>query len=301
MPQTIALQARAPQINPAKILSDSYALEDQRNQSQLNRFKLEDYQQTRGTAIESTIAKHRASISGADRDIYDDRLYDMARRAAPLLALPKNSPQRLEGWNSDVQDYFDKGWIDQNQYERWFNNPSDLVLQQAVDAGRTIEAVAGRGKGQRTVAQSDTNNRYAMGQANERHNELYPRVDSMGDEIEYSPEQIAQQKKEWQTDFERFRSQLQGNAASADAFAPSSDGVGFDQSLSSPTSEVPGSFSGDTGVQVDPGDSVAQEHDFTGMSEQEALEIVKTLPVGTRIIAPNGEPAKIQPRKSSFR
>jgi len=273
MPQTIALQARAAQINPAKILGDSYRLEDMRNQSSLNRLKLDDYQQTRGTAVESTIAKHRESMSDSDRGIYENTIINLGDRADQILALPPG--QQVEPWNALLEEVKDK--LPAGQYDLYHNNPNPLMLQQASDAGASLRRGSKAGTTGRTVGQSDANNRFAMEQANKRHNGRYPRVDKIGMEIEYSPEQIAQQKKEWQADFEHYRSQLQGNAASAGQ--AQTGGIGNDPSLPSP--EISGSSSGNAGDQAGAGDSVpftlALEHDFTGMDRDEFIEKKKKL------------------------
>lgn len=117
--QTIALQVKPPSANDAL---DTYSKMSEigRNQAQTNDI----------------------NTQAAQRE-YDLRSEQIARAANEVLQAPEGSQQRTDMWNQHVQDLHNKGYLNNIEYKQFYNNPSSLVLNQAIARGTKVSEQMG--------------------------------------------------------------------------------------------------------------------------------------------------------------
>lgn len=65
----------------------------------------------------------------------------MALAADRIMRMPINSPERRRAWNSALEVFHKDGTITTDQYNAYWNNPSDLVLESAIALGRTVDQI----------------------------------------------------------------------------------------------------------------------------------------------------------------
>lgn len=78
-------------------------------------------------------------MTDADRDEALRRGLLIADAARSVATLPAGSVERHRAWNQALDDLLEAGIIDDQQHQSFYDNPSDLVLDQALSMGQSLE------------------------------------------------------------------------------------------------------------------------------------------------------------------
>lgn len=70
----------------------------------------------------------QSEIQKRNYDLFSDQL---GRAARDVMQQP-DGPQKTARWNSYVDDFYNKGYINKFDHAQYYNNPSDQVLNQAI-------------------------------------------------------------------------------------------------------------------------------------------------------------------------
>jgi hypothetical protein len=185
MPQTIALEARAPQIDLAAIEQNAqqarardFALQNAPARSQLEGLKLNN-----DIGAETALSKFNTASGAGDPNALDalkgqpalqKQMYDafdgmspqdfqqsrkkadaFGRAAQYVLSLPKGTPQQAQAWHDALHVLHQAGYIDDSQRKQMDDaGPSDLILNQALTVGEYVKQYTGRNAYANDVAQS---------------------------------------------------------------------------------------------------------------------------------------------------
>lgn len=97
--------------------------------------------------IQSRFHTALKSLKAEDQEAALRRGTEIAQAAQRVAALPPGSDARLNAWNAELDGLRKRGIISQQHYETYYNNPSDMVLDQALSLGQTVkEFTTARGK-----------------------------------------------------------------------------------------------------------------------------------------------------------
>lgn len=81
-----------------------------------------------------SLAQTRDIHATANRREYDQGSEELSR-AAKSIAMEPEGPRRTAAWNYHVDDLHKRGYLSAEDRNRWHNNPSNLVLEQAIARG----------------------------------------------------------------------------------------------------------------------------------------------------------------------
>lgn len=78
-------------------------------------------------------------MADRDRQAAVRRGLRIAEAAKTVAGLPEGSPERVTAWNEQLGLLHKKGDITEEQYKTFYGNPSDLIIDQALSLGQTVE------------------------------------------------------------------------------------------------------------------------------------------------------------------
>ena len=85
------------------------------------------------------VAQHVAQLPDQQaKTDFAQRSITISQAAESVLSQPAG-PQRTQAWNAQLDSLQQSGIIDQGTHDKWYNNPSDLALGQAMALGHTVQ------------------------------------------------------------------------------------------------------------------------------------------------------------------
>lgn len=179
MVQLLALQARETRINPGSLLAEAERIKNARMTNASNEIKL-GQQRDEASALEAfrgaaregdpdAVSKlagypeHQKKLMEAfdgmspeDAQKALTRAREVGEAAQYVAGFTEGTPERQEAWNAQLGDLARKGYITKEQADHWVaQGPSELVLQQAVDAADFVMGRYGTAKGRTAALKGD--------------------------------------------------------------------------------------------------------------------------------------------------
>ena len=63
----------------------------------------------------------------------------LAQRALRVAQIPEGAPERVEAWNQVLDESVEDGLIDEDQAAQYYGKPSDLIIDQVLKMGQTVD------------------------------------------------------------------------------------------------------------------------------------------------------------------
>lgn len=173
MPQTLALLTRTPQFDIAgsfasgqQVRKNQQDLERGEFMNRLDQLKAGEEEQRIGAlqsfrnaggmnnpaaakelsgypdAMMAVVKAHRELANDpAKQQRLEQTALRIANAAKAVALLPEGSPERVAEWNAQLSGLLKGGVIDQARFDQWKDRPSDLIIDQALSLGMTVDQV----------------------------------------------------------------------------------------------------------------------------------------------------------------